>query len=213
MPRTRKNAKSEIAQAAGPTQGESRRRIVDAAMSLFAERGFDATATKAIADRAEVPSSLLFYYFPTKESLLEELFKGENLSVVARRAFEEVDRGDPTRTLTAIATQMFRWMEANREHSLVFFKEMTSHRDISARLLKTRENVIALFASYLDKQVREGNLMPMDSRAVGNVITSSIMFAALVDNPNKAEPYAKKIIEIALGKYVPEGPPQQKRAH
>ncbi|MFF0815749.1 helix-turn-helix domain-containing protein [Rhodococcus sp. NPDC003318] len=53
--------------------GESRKRILDAAEDLFAARGFDATPTAAIATRAEVPKGLVFYYFPTKESILTTL--------------------------------------------------------------------------------------------------------------------------------------------
>lgn len=44
--------------------------IVDAALELFAENGYDATTVPAIAERASVSPATVARYFPSKESLL-----------------------------------------------------------------------------------------------------------------------------------------------
>lgn len=51
------------------TDLDAKRRILDAAEQLFADRGFTATTIKHIADRASVNSALLYYYFGSKERL------------------------------------------------------------------------------------------------------------------------------------------------
>ena len=43
--------------------------IADAAYALFAEQGYEDTTMEQVADRADVGSSTLYRYFPTKESL------------------------------------------------------------------------------------------------------------------------------------------------
>jgi len=48
----------------------TRRALVDAALELFADRGYDATTTGAIAEAAGVSPRTFFRYFPTKESVL-----------------------------------------------------------------------------------------------------------------------------------------------
>jgi AcrR family transcriptional regulator len=48
---------------------ERRRAIIQAVRRVFAERGFDGTTTKALADAAGVSEALLFKHFPTKEAL------------------------------------------------------------------------------------------------------------------------------------------------
>jgi AcrR family transcriptional regulator len=54
--------------------GEERRRsIVEAAMPLFARRGFDGTTTKEIARQAGVSEALLFQHFPSKAALYGEI--------------------------------------------------------------------------------------------------------------------------------------------
>jgi len=53
----------------------SKRRILDSAVSLFAENGYDGSRVDVIAKRAGVNKALIYYYFPRgKEELLETAF-------------------------------------------------------------------------------------------------------------------------------------------
>ncbi|MCC7441415.1 MAG: TetR/AcrR family transcriptional regulator [Bdellovibrionales bacterium] len=52
---------------------ERRRQIVEAAMPLFASKGFTATTTREIARSAGVSEALLYKYFPSKDHLFKEL--------------------------------------------------------------------------------------------------------------------------------------------
>jgi AcrR family transcriptional regulator len=49
---------------------ETRRRIADAGLRLFLERGFEATTLDAIAEAAGIARRTFFHYFESKESLL-----------------------------------------------------------------------------------------------------------------------------------------------
>lgn len=62
---------------ASPTSGRRERRkartraaIVEAATTLFLERGFDGVTVAEIAEHADVAVSTVFNYFPTKEALV-----------------------------------------------------------------------------------------------------------------------------------------------
>lgn len=66
---------SEDTDQALPTRAERRNRseaaILDAARALFAERGFERTTIRAVADRAEVDPALVMQNFGSKDALFE----------------------------------------------------------------------------------------------------------------------------------------------
>ncbi len=49
--------------------------ILDAALELFAERGFHGTAVPLIAKRARVGAGTVYRYFESKEALVNELYR------------------------------------------------------------------------------------------------------------------------------------------
>ncbi len=57
-----------------PSPTETKERILDAAETLFAERGFAATSLRAIAARAEVNLAATHYHFGSKKGLLAAVF-------------------------------------------------------------------------------------------------------------------------------------------
>lgn len=54
---------------------ERKQQLVDAAMKLFAERGFAATRISDICAEAGVAKGLFYWYFPTKVDLFDELVR------------------------------------------------------------------------------------------------------------------------------------------
>lgn len=60
-----------MARTVDPARHEARRLvIVDAALTVFAARGYDGATTAAICREARIGSGTLFHYFPTKLSIL-----------------------------------------------------------------------------------------------------------------------------------------------
>jgi len=68
---------------------ESRRKIVDAAAALMAERGFAGTSIAAVSKRSGLPSGSIYWHFESKEALL-----GAVMEEGARRWFEALPKGD-----------------------------------------------------------------------------------------------------------------------
>lgn len=54
---------------------ERKEQLVEAAMALFAERGYPATRIADICERAGVAKGLFYWYFPTKPALFGELVR------------------------------------------------------------------------------------------------------------------------------------------
>jgi AcrR family transcriptional regulator len=51
-------------------RGDTRARIIDVALELFAEHGYEKTSLREIADRLGVTKAALYYHFRTKEDIL-----------------------------------------------------------------------------------------------------------------------------------------------
>ncbi len=58
---------------------ETRRKILDAALALFREKGYDDTTMRAVAERAGVSLGNAYYYFDSKESLLQGYYAAAHL--------------------------------------------------------------------------------------------------------------------------------------
>jgi AcrR family transcriptional regulator len=55
-------------------RGDTRQRIQDVALELFAEQGYEKTSLREIAERLEVTKAALYYHFKTKEEMLVSIF-------------------------------------------------------------------------------------------------------------------------------------------
>ncbi|MBC9717955.1 TetR/AcrR family transcriptional regulator [Streptomyces sp. TRM66268-LWL] len=58
-----------------PRRGDTRKRIQDVALELFAEQGYEKTSLREIAERLEVTKAALYYHFKTKEDILISVFE------------------------------------------------------------------------------------------------------------------------------------------
>ena len=81
------------------------RRVLDAALEVFAEHGIDAPVT-LIAERAGVGVATIFRRFPTKDDLLAALLahRGEQLVAAADAALERDDPEAAFRELAELIT-------------------------------------------------------------------------------------------------------------
>ena len=57
-----------------PKSARTRSAIIDAALSLFREKGYEATTMRAIAAEAGVSVGNAYYYFASKEHLIQAFY-------------------------------------------------------------------------------------------------------------------------------------------
>jgi len=73
MPKTSVAEPSEAVRAPAKSAA-TRRKILDAAARTFRDKGYAATTLNDIADAAEIRAASLYYYFRSKEDLLDAVF-------------------------------------------------------------------------------------------------------------------------------------------
>ncbi|MWA01555.1 TetR family transcriptional regulator [Actinomadura sp. LD22] len=121
---------------------EARRRLRQAALELYRERGFDQTTTAEIAARADVNERTFFRHFPDKR---EVLFDGQaDLRDALTRAVAEAPDGlEPLDVLLGAFREGGRILEENRPFS-------EPRQEIIAATPTLRERELAKAAALTD---------------------------------------------------------------
>jgi AcrR family transcriptional regulator len=177
---------------------DKRARILDASARLFAEHGFDGTSTKLIATEAGVPSSLLFYYFRTKDTILDALFD-DNVTETMMRAFREVRPGSDgiERVINAVH-MLFNWLSNHQRQVHILFREVASNSPRADRLKRLRSQAVHLLSQFIKAYCRLGELQDADAELAAQIIGASLVFAVVIDKPEYPQRYIERLISTVL---------------
>src|SRR5687768_10497255 len=94
---------------------ERRTAIVEAALRVWAKRGFDGTTVSEVASEAGLTKGTLYLYFPGKRALLEEAFRRYSLRPEIEGSLERL-RGQPLADVVrGLVALVWRGLEERRE--------------------------------------------------------------------------------------------------
>lgn len=111
---TRKNPSGRAPGRPPRARGDERQRLLDVAITLFAEQGIAATPLSAIARRAHVTPALLHYYFGNRERLLDALMTERFLPLLEPVHADLLAQAhDPARQITTLVRNLFHTLDAN----------------------------------------------------------------------------------------------------
>ena len=92
-------------------QADRRRQILEAAVKVFAQKGFHASRVGDIAEEAGIAYGLVYHYFESKEDLLETIFRTTWTEMLARvHEVEEakIPAAEAVRQVTALILRTWR---------------------------------------------------------------------------------------------------------
>jgi len=142
---------------------ERRTAILEAALRVWAKRGFDGTSVAEVAREAGLTKGTLYLYFPSKQSLLVEVLRRYPLRPDVEAGLARL-RGQPladvVRGLVAVT---WRGLVARRELAGVLLRELPNHPEEARRFL---EHVVLpinlLVADYLRDALPPGRAEHVD---------------------------------------------------
>jgi AcrR family transcriptional regulator len=101
-----------------------RARVLDAAVDLFAQQGYDGTSVAQVIGQAGVAKGGFYHHFVSKEALLYEVY-GDLIGRQLRAMDDIVGRGlSPADTLRALVVDLVTSTAASSRQALVFWREM-----------------------------------------------------------------------------------------
>ncbi|MGI8665264.1 MAG: TetR/AcrR family transcriptional regulator [Jatrophihabitans sp.] len=126
----------------------TRPRIVAAAVSLFAEQGFDATSVNQVVARAGVAKGALYHHFESKDDLLYEVYRElvdrqlAGLTAILARNLP------PAETLRALIGDLVQTTAASAAEAKVFARE--SHRLGDANQARVRSARRSIHDAFIE---------------------------------------------------------------
>jgi AcrR family transcriptional regulator len=124
--------------------GPERRRpqVLDAALELFLDRGYDGASMEAIARAAGVTKPVVYACFPSKDELFRALLIREEGRILneIQSAFANADLSDPETTLIEGYTGFLRAVGASPDvYRLIFFGEGGGNAAVARRVQRGRQ--------------------------------------------------------------------------
>lgn len=150
--------------------------IMDSALRLWAERGFDATPVEAIAKDAGMSKGTVYLYFPSKQALLDEIVLRHSLLPDVERLVEGL-RDQPLEAVVRLLVETaWRRLQQERDLIRVLIRELPTHL-AQARYFIERVVVPTnrLFASFLDEKLGEERAGELNTLVAGRGLIGMVL--------------------------------------
>jgi AcrR family transcriptional regulator len=111
--------------------------IMETAETLFAEKGFNGTSIRDIAEKAHVNLAMISYYFGSKDKLLETLFsyRGEHLKLKLESIIENKQMSSFDKMNTLIEHYIDKVMQQQCFSRIMAREQVLNHTGITAELI------------------------------------------------------------------------------
>lgn len=129
----------------GSTNGPDKRRIIlDAAVRVFATKGYHTSRVGDIAEEAGIAHGLLYHYFASKEEVLETVFR-ENWSDLLE-TFARIESSDepPLAQLEGIAKTLLRTWRARPDLVTVMVREVARSPQLQGQVDEIRAGFLVI---------------------------------------------------------------------
>ncbi|MDE1948030.1 MAG: TetR family transcriptional regulator [Burkholderiales bacterium] len=161
--------------AAAPADGREAQ-LLAIARRLFAQKGFDATALRDIAEAAQITKAALYYYFPNKDALYERVVI-ESMDALLADVQAAVARAPtPTEKVRAFLHASADSMEERRDQwvagSNAFWQAgATGRRGLA---LRQRDDYEKLLRACIESGIACGELRPVNPALAGRLLLSGL---------------------------------------
>lgn len=171
------------------TRGEERRaQLMDVALTLFAEHGYEGTSTRLIAASAGVTEGLIFRYFPTKRDLLRAVIQQyapcpEKKAAVCEQPLQDapIDRA-----LEMLFHHMAGYLWENRQFIRMVITESYRQGEAFQELVSVMEHGPEFLRRLLEERVARGEIVVHCPAAAAEMLGGSV-FALFQRNQHRGE--------------------------
>jgi len=153
---------------------ERKTELLDAAVQLFHTRGYEQTPVSAIIDRVGVSKGTFYYYFKSKEDLLDSLAeRAARQSMLQVQAVVGEQSLDALGKLNRVYEASRQWQSANVELVMTILKVMYNEENLQLRRKIQRRSLelsVPVFSEIIEQGSKEGAFDVRAYQAVSELI-------------------------------------------
>ena len=197
---------------------DKRQRILNAAVKVFARKGYFAAKVSEIAHKADVADGTIYLYFKNKEDILVSLFD-EVMAEHIETAKTELEAADTApEKLRAIAVHHLSMLGGNRDLAIVFQVELRQSTKFMERFTASwLQDYFAIVQDVIEAGQKEGTLRPdlprkLVAKAFFGVLDEMVTSWVVSNKDNDLAQLAGPVVDLLLrGAASPNAKPEGRR--
>lgn len=148
--------------------------ILDAAMKLFIEEGYESVSIRKIADKIEYSPASIYTYFPDKNSILFELHT-EGFAKLYEKQLEVQKFSDPAEKLIAHGKAYLDFAIGNPEYyDVMFIMHSPACKIMECKIWEAGDKSYDLLLKNVEECKTAGLLKDYDANAIAFLLWSAV---------------------------------------
>ncbi|TAK36132.1 MAG: TetR/AcrR family transcriptional regulator [Chloroflexota bacterium] len=142
----------------------TRRRILEAAIEVFAEKGYHETAVDDIVRASDTSKGAVYFHFPNKQGIFAVLVN-ELTKMLAQRVERSIAReqGAVAKMDAALSTVMDIFTRHRKLSRILFVEVLGAGRSCDRKLIDIHARFAQIIRRHLDEAVADGSIPPIDT--------------------------------------------------
>lgn len=178
--------------------GSTRSRILEAALDIFARKGFNQARLDEIASAADASRGSIYFYFPSKEKIFFALADrfADHLERAVVTAIGEETHG-MHRVQVALETCLNTFGRYRRAAQILLAQGAGFGPAFEDKRNQINERFARLIAGYLDEAIAQGEIAPVNVKVISMAWMGSIN-ALVMHWVNTNEPSPREILDALV---------------
>jgi AcrR family transcriptional regulator len=179
------------------TEG-TRTKILDAALSIFARKGYHHTKMDEIVDESETSKGSIYFHFPNKERLFFALV--DQFADLLERRVTDAIQNEPigmARVRAALETVVATFGKYRRPAKLLLVQAVGLGAPFEAKRMEINDRFAQLIESYLKEAIEIGEIPAVDTEVVSYAWMGAI-YGVVIRWVYTGEPEPQRILEALL---------------
>lgn len=169
-----------------------RERLLDAALEVFAARGYNESAIDEIARASETSKGGLYFHFPSKQALFLALLDQASAALLERVAAAMAAESDPLARGEAALHEVLRVFGDHRLLAhLLLIEAVGAGKEFSQKLNEIHAAFASLIAGCLDEAVAQGEIPPLDAQLAAHAwygaVNQTVLRWLMTGEPRRLE--------------------------